>query len=147
MAAGNPTSIESQKTDEQALTAGHGSNNSPPSSDRYDGSTVWVAWVDMHRARGLADPVRAGRDLSAAKALAGLIPRDRLNEILSTYLDDPDRWLDENGHALRHLDGRLNGYLNNVDPNTDAGMSQAVNRIATGLRAMGTNNTEDGNHE
>jgi hypothetical protein len=137
------------KTHEQVQTAGHGSKTPPAPTDRYNGSTVWAAWVDMHRARGLNNPARAGADLKAAKDLAGLIPRERLHEILTAYLDDDYRWLDENGHALRYLGGRLNGYLNHnhVDPNTDAGMLLAMDRFCAGTMAKGNNNQEESDDE
>lgn len=146
LAALQPTDNDIQNRNE-GLSNGHGSNNSPaPSAYSYNGATIWAAWVDLHRTRGLADPARVGADLKAGKQLASTIPPERLNEILSGYIDDDDPFLTKQGSPLRLLPMRLNGYLNHshVDPNTDAGMALAVNRMAAPMRAMG-NNQEDEN--
>ena len=76
-------------------------------------STPWGLWIDLHRARNLADPIALGEDLSASKQLAKAIPDlDEMTRLMACYLDDPEPFLAKNGHALRHLPTRINAYRN-----------------------------------
>ena len=78
---------------------------------------VWAWWIDANGKAGRRDPVREGKDLGAARELgkmiqAGELSETELRESLQAYLKDADPWLTKQGHPLRLLPGRLNGYLN-----------------------------------
>lgn len=77
-----------------------------------NGGKVWAAWVDANRAAGNPDPIPAGPDTQAAKLLAKSLDADEVEDVLDAYLADPDPWLADKGHALRHLAGKVGKYRN-----------------------------------
>jgi len=83
----------------------------------FDGASVWSAWAEARRKRGLREPVRDGPDLTAARRLAENLARgemtpDELRWAMGAYLADRDPFIVSNGHALRHLNGgRIARYL------------------------------------
>jgi hypothetical protein len=86
-------------------------------STKATGPNVWGWWVDANRDAGQPDPVRIGPDLKAGQALGKLVASEELTETevrecMTLYLGDTDAWLARQGHALRHLAGRLNAYRN-----------------------------------
>ena len=99
---------------------------------RRNGGAFWAAWVDACRKHGRTEPPALGPDLKAAKTLAGHVAADELARILSAYLSDQDPFLSRNGHALRHLPGRLDGLRNGHGGETP---DDAADRIARELRA------------
>jgi hypothetical protein len=48
-------------------------------------------------------------DITKADALvANQLPKDEADELIRAYVADDDPWIDERGHALRHLKGQIN---------------------------------------
>ena len=117
---------------------------SKESSSRPNGGDVWAWWHDANIAAGRRKPVSAGADTKAAKSLADRIQVEELTEAelkacMVLYLEDPDRWLASHGHALRHLPGRINSYLNRIEEQArqDAANSQAALAIEEALEPVG----------
>jgi len=86
---------------------------------RPNGGDVWQWWLDAHDQASIDRPVSAWADTKAAKDLsqkirAGELPEPELKDCLAAYLADPDKWLSNCGHPLRHLSGRINGYLRRI---------------------------------
>lgn len=74
---------------------------------------AWGTWVDCNRATGRRDPTPTGPDRRASKELGRLVPDlGELGRIFEAYLRDGDPWLARQGHALRHLPGRIDAYRN-----------------------------------
>jgi hypothetical protein len=73
---------------------------------------AWGLWVDANRELGRSDPIPAGPDTKAGKELAKTLNDDDLKHVYNRYLQDNDAFLIKNGHALRHIGGRVNKYLN-----------------------------------
>jgi len=74
---------------------------------------AWALWVRSWReARpGDPDPAATGPDTRAGRELAKLVPDEaELRRVFAACLADPDPFLVKNGHALRHLPGRLSAY-------------------------------------
>jgi hypothetical protein len=83
-------------------------------SRKTPGPPVWGWWVDANREAG-PDPLRIGPDLGAARELGKAVTRGELTEselrgCMALYLADDDTWLVKQGHALRHLAGRIGAY-------------------------------------
>ena len=97
-----------------------------PPKAKANGGTVWRAWVDVNRAAGRQDPAAVGPDLKAGKELAKILPADDVQKILTAYLDDQDPFLVKQGHALRLLPGRVNGYLNGTADPIEAARQKAL---------------------
>lgn len=71
----------------------------------------WATWIDVHRALGMPAPVPSGPDTMASAQLSKHIPdREELAGIMRAYLQDDDKFIASNGHALRYLPGRVNKY-------------------------------------
>ncbi len=84
-------------------------------SRKTPGPPVWGWWVDANREAGQPDPVRTGPDLGGARDLGKAVTRGELTEselrgCMALYLADDDTWLGKQGHALRHLAGRIGAY-------------------------------------
>ena len=84
-------------------------------STKKPGPDVWGWWVDANRDAGQPDPVKIGPDLGAARELgklvaSGQIHADDLRQFMAAFLADDDGFLAKQGHPLRLLTGRLNGY-------------------------------------
>ncbi|HQB83698.1 MAG TPA: hypothetical protein PLR50_09395, partial [Candidatus Rifleibacterium sp.] len=76
----------------------------------------WAIWVDINRERNRVDPIPAGPDTKAAKFLTDNIDGiQAVKDVMRLFLDDGDPFLQRNGHALRHITGRVNAYLNLAD--------------------------------
>lgn len=72
---------------------------------------AWAWWVEVNREMGRAEPAAVGPDLAAAKTVARLgYPEQEVRDLMRRFLADQDPWLVKNGHALRHLSGKLNAY-------------------------------------
>jgi len=142
------------KKEKKPSPSGSGSNGaattkktkkpSEESSSRPNGGDVWAWWHDANIAAGRRKPVSAGADTKAAKSLADRIQVEELTEAelkacMVLYLEDPDRWLASHGHALRHLPGRINSYLNRIEEQArqDAANSQAALAIEEALEPIG----------
>lgn len=73
--------------------------------------SVWAWWIDTHRARGKADPVKNPADLGAVKTIQKMeLADDDIKKILGYYLDDRDNFISNQGHPLRLLPTRINKY-------------------------------------
>ncbi len=95
--------------------ASHAGAKTKRASAKKTGPPVWGWWVDANREAGQPDPVRIGPDLGAARELGKAVARgdltaDELRGCLTLYLADDDAWLGKQGHALRHLAGRIGAY-------------------------------------
>ena len=78
---------------------------------KINGGVVWAAWVNLHRRLGKADPARIPPDQKAGKTLAEVFTNEaEMESCLRQYRQDPDSYLAKQGHALRHLPGRVNAY-------------------------------------
>lgn len=72
---------------------------------------AWKLWVDLHDERHQPRPAALGPDTKAGKELAAALTDEaELRYTLSAFLNDSDVFLERNGHALRHLPGRLQAY-------------------------------------
>jgi hypothetical protein len=79
------------------------------------GPNVWRLWIGVHKDAGQPDPLRIGPDLGAARELGKAVARGEMTETelrgcMALYLADDDTWLVKQGHALRHLAGRIGAY-------------------------------------
>lgn len=75
--------------------------------------TPWGLWVDLHKAKGLAQPPAFGQDTYASKQLAKAFPvLEELSKFMALYLADTDPFLVKNSHALRHMATRIGVYQN-----------------------------------
>ncbi|MGO8705033.1 MAG: hypothetical protein ACLQVA_14565 [Candidatus Brocadiia bacterium] len=106
------TAQQEQPTSRHASHAGAKAKRG--ASGKTPGPPVWGWWVDANREAG-PDPLRIGPDLGAARELGKAVTRGELTEselrgCLTLYLADDDAWLVKQGHALRHLAGRIGAY-------------------------------------
>ena len=99
-------------------------------------ANAWSLWVDLHRERGLADPLPAGPDTQASASIGRHIADPaELRRVLSKYLDDRNQWLVDNGHALRHLSGKLGKYQNGTDDSDADEAGEMAERLGRQLEA------------
>lgn len=72
---------------------------------------VWQMWIDIHRDHKLPDPVPSGPDTKASGEIGRMgLSDEEIIAILRLFRRDEDKWLKNQGHALRHLPGRMNKY-------------------------------------
>ncbi len=90
----------------------------------------WAIWVDINRERNRVDPIPAGPDTKAAKFLTDNIDGiQAVKDVMRLFLDDGDPFLQRNGHALRHITGRVNAYLNLADQMFGGGDADDISDI------------------
>lgn len=74
---------------------------------------AWAIWIDLHRERKMPDPMKSEKDTAASRNLAEYIKDAvELKAVMAAYLDDSDAWVVKQGHALRHLQGKVAAYRN-----------------------------------
>ncbi len=99
----------------------------PKSAAKKNG---WAIWVDINRERNRVDPIPAGPDTKAAKFLTDNIDGiQAVKDVMRLFLDDGDPFLQRNGHALRHITGRVNAYLNLADQMFGGGDADDISDI------------------
>ena len=77
--------------------------------------SAWAIWIDLHRERKMPDPMAADPDTAASRNLAKYIADPvELKAVMAAYLDDSDAWVVKQGHALRHLQGKVAAYRNSA---------------------------------
>jgi len=103
----------------------------------------WALWVDACREAGRADPVRIGKNLSAAKNLLAALNGDgaEFKRLCAEFLADTDPWIVSRGHGLCDLSGKIERYRNpttNDDAGFFAAADEAAERLAAQLRKAKT---------
>jgi len=86
-------------------------------STKPDGGDVWRWWLEANESAGRTRPTRHSSNTSAGKSLSALVragdlTEDELKACMAAFLEDTDKFLISNGHALRFLPGRLDAYRN-----------------------------------
>lgn len=72
----------------------------------------WKVWIDVHREMGLPDPALLGPDLRAGKQVAEVLKDPEvLMSVMRLYLRDSEPFVAREGHPLRKLPARVNGYV------------------------------------
>ena len=103
------------------------SEQKKPAGKKVNG---WAIWVDINRQRNRVDPVPVGADTQAAKFLTDNIDGiQTVKDIMRLFLDDDDPFLQRSGHALRHITGRVNAYLNLADQMFGGGDADDISDI------------------
>jgi len=103
------------------------SEQKKPAAEKVNG---WAIWVDINRERNRVDPIPAGPDTKAAKFLTDNIDGiQAVKDVMRLFLDDGDPFLQRNGHALRHITGRVNAYLNLADQMFGGGDADDISDI------------------
>lgn len=134
----DPAAVAAPDFENDATAGTKAKSKAKPEGSAPNGGTVWGEWVDANRAADRKDPSATGQDTRAAKELAHLLPdaAERVR-ILRQYLADPDPWLTKQGHALRHLAGKLDAYRNGTAPPVDPGDPDgpAIDALCAQIRA------------
>jgi len=112
-----PTSIAPLRIPKKDTKKDNSQKSSGTKSDHPNDGHIWKCWIGKNNDAGRRAPVRDGPDLNTAKRLADMVnakdfTEDELMQCMEAYLSDPDKWLNDNGHALRFLPGKINTYLN-----------------------------------
>jgi len=88
-----------------------------PRARRAQGPTlnVWGLWVDVWRkqyGKQRPDPSPGGANVKAAKEIGKLLGGDKakVQEVFRRWIADEDPWIAKQGHALKVLVSRLDGY-------------------------------------
>lgn len=98
----------------------HAGAKSKRASTEKAGPPVWKWWIEAHRDARRDDPIDEGPDTKAGKRLGKLVIEGKISpaqfrSVLALYLADDNRFLQENGHALRFLSGaKTIAYLEHV---------------------------------
>jgi hypothetical protein len=134
--------IATSETDKPAgkkPTAGQGQPASINEQPEQPKTNAWSLWVDVHRQRGIADPLDEGPDTAASARLAKHIPDfDELKKLMAAYLADTENFVVNNGHSLRFMPARIGKYRNPVDAEdeTTAEAEAAMDKVRGMTRAQ-----------
>ena len=74
----------------------------------------WSIWCDVNKAAGRFEPIPSGPDVEASKRVWKLLNQDIaiVTKCFKAYLKETDKFIISNGFALRHIESKINKFLN-----------------------------------
>ncbi len=92
-------------------------------------------WVATRRPLDGLPPACTRADFAQLRMLVGRFGAEETQLLVERYLEDADPWLLKQGHTLRHLPSRVDGYRARAGPlvRGDANMRRGPVPVAKGL--------------